>query len=127
MGHCQSCPAGPMGQPGSRGQTGAKGADGKNGTVITDKMRGQLLYLENKVSDNCIMDAGYCDDSTICKNGCSITYSAKYGPDCQNLLTSHYKSKVQCIDGYEQCVHKNKKYCVYTCQESCVANALTNI
>ena len=119
MGHCQSCPAGPKGQPGPAGPTGKKGADGTNGVVITNKMRSQLLYLENIESHNCIMDAGYCiDDSNCNDNGCSITYNKEYGKNCQKLLDpTKYNKKIQCIDGYKQSVRleQNTSSCVFTC------------
>ena len=120
MGHYQSCPAGPMGQQGPAGPPGKKGADGTNGVVITNKMRSQLLYLENIESHNCIMDAGYCTDDSNCNdNRCSITYIADYGGDCKKLLdTKKYThKKIQCIDGYKQSVSpdQKKKSCVFTC------------
>lgn len=109
-----------MGQRGPAGPTGKKGADGTNGVVITNKMRSQLLYLENIESHNCIMDAGYCIDGSNCNdNGCSITYKKDYGSDCQNLLkTTKYKNKkIQCINGYQPAVShdQNTTSCVFTC------------
>lgn len=89
----------------------------KNGTVITDKMRGQLLYLENEISKHCIMDAGYCTGDSNCgATGCYLTYQSQYGVDCSKVLkVPPNTTQIKCVEGYKPSVIRDKKNCVFTC------------